>query len=155
APRLVPFVLPPFLVGLAFIVTGLRRVPASEVPHPQASRSPLRLLSALLMAIAFQATLMVMELARGRFGEAGVLASSAVLGLTDMDALTFSMTRLAAEPDMIAIAATAMAIGVLANTVLKLGVTLVVGTGEFRRRAGVGLVLLAAASAVGLGLGHP
>lgn len=154
APRLVPYFLPPFLVGLAFIVTGLRRVPASEVPHPRPSRSPLRLLSALLMAIAFQATLMLMALARGRFGEAGVLASSAVLGLTDMDALTFSMTRLAAEPDMIAIAAAAMAIGVLANTVLKLGVTLVVGTGEFRRRAGVGLVLLAAASAVGLGLGH-
>jgi uncharacterized membrane protein (DUF4010 family) len=153
APRLVPYLLPPFLVGLAFVVTGLRGTADADAPRPDEGRSPLRLGSAILMAIGFQATLMLLDLARGRFGELGVLASASVLGLTDMDALTFSMTQLAAEPAMLAVAAAAMAIGVLANTALKLGVALVVGTGEFRRRAGLGLALLGAASLLGLWLG--
>jgi uncharacterized membrane protein (DUF4010 family) len=56
-----------------------------------------------------------------------------VLGLTDLDALTLSMTRDGAAIP-IAIAAQALAIGVMANTALKLGIAVVVGGApEFRR----------------------
>jgi uncharacterized membrane protein (DUF4010 family) len=94
-----------------------------------------------------------MVLVRGQFGQVGVLTSAALLGLTDMDALTLSMTRLAAEPDVLRLAALAMAVGVLSNTLLKLMVVVTVGHGEFRRRAGLSLVLLAAASGAGFWLG--
>lgn len=153
APRLLTYFAPPFIVGVALMVLGLRSAAASDEQHDPPARNPLRLGSAILMAIGFQVTLMLLFVAREHFGERGVLASSALLGLTDMDALTFSMTRLASAPEMVAVAALAMAIGVAANTVLKLGVVLVIGTGEFRRRAAFGLVVLGIASAVGIWLG--
>jgi hypothetical protein len=70
-----------------------------------------------------------------------------------MDALTLSMTRLAAEPEMLRLAALAMAVGVFSNTILKLAAVVTVGQAEFRRRAGLSLLLLAAASVAGLWIG--
>jgi uncharacterized membrane protein (DUF4010 family) len=153
APRLLPYFTPPFLVGAAFLLLGLRTARASDDARDAPSRSPLRLGSAILMAVAFQATLMVMGYARDRFGAEGVLTSSVLLGLTDMDALTFSMTRLAAAPDLAGTAALAIAIGVLSNTALKLVLALALGTGDYRRRTALGLLALAAAGGIGIGLG--
>ncbi len=150
---LLPFFLPPLLVGGALVWFGLRGTrPGADATVPADGRSPLRLGSAILLALGFQAVLMAMSLVRDRFGDIGVLASSALLGLTDMDALTMSMSRLAAD-DGVRLAATAMAIGVLANTILKLSVVVVLGAGEFRRRASLGLLALGAASVAGLLLG--
>jgi hypothetical protein len=64
------------------------------------------------------------------------------------------MSRLAGEPGRVALAATAVSIGVLANSLLKSAIVLTVGAGEFRRRAGLGLLALVAASALGLWLGN-
>jgi uncharacterized membrane protein (DUF4010 family) len=105
------------------------------------------------MAVGFQAVLTAMGLVRERFGETGVLASSALLGLTDMDALTLSLSRLAVRPDLVSVAALGMGVGVASNTVLKLGVVLLVGAGPFRRRAGAGLVLLLLAAGLGVWFG--
>ena len=78
--------------------------------------NPLRLGAAIQMALGFQAVLYVVEWVRGWFGSPGVLLSAAGLGLTDMDALTYAMTRLAADGAGAATAARALAVGVLANT---------------------------------------
>ncbi|HEX5818710.1 MAG TPA: DUF4010 domain-containing protein [Gemmatimonadales bacterium] len=153
APRLVPYFVPPLLVGVAFLARGLRSSPDGDHRQERLTRSPLRLGSAILMAVGFQATLMIMALAQGRFGASGVLASAAFLGLTDMDALTYSMTRLAAAPDLTGTAALAMAIGVVANTTLKLALVLVLGAGAYRRHAGLGLLAMGLASGVGIWLG--
>jgi uncharacterized membrane protein (DUF4010 family) len=79
-----------------------------------------------------------------------VLLSAAGLGLTDVDALIYAMTRLPADGVDTATAAQALAVGVLANTVLKLVLALVVGRGTFRRVAGFGLAGLAVASLAAL-----
>jgi len=155
APHLTPplsiLLLPPFLVGAGLLGLGLRQVPVGETSAPPAdSQSPLRLGSALLLAAGFQLVLTLMTLVEARFGEVGVLASSALLGLTDMDALTLSLSRLATESGLVGLAVLGMGMGVLANTLLKLGVVLSLGGRAFRRRAGTGLVLIALA--VGLGL---
>ncbi len=151
---LLPFVLPPFMVGAIMVWLGVRRVDArSDSAVLPAESSPLRLGSAVLLALAFQAVLLGMAWVRAQFGTRGVLASSALLGLTDMDALTLSMSRLAAD-DSVRIAAMAMAIGVLANTLLKLAVVLVLGAGSFRRLAALGLLMLGAASVAGLLIGR-
>ncbi len=81
-----------------------------------------------------------------------MLASAAFVGLTDVDALTYSMTRMGGG-FALELAATAIAIGVLSNTALKLVFSLALGRGEFRRIVGAGLVTLAAASGLGLWLG--
>jgi Domain of unknown function (DUF4010) len=76
-------------------------------------------------------------------GASGVLTSAAVLGLTDVDALTVSMARGVAQTVSPTIAATAIAVGVLANTAMKLGLTLFLG-----RRSSLTLIALGAALAI-------
>jgi uncharacterized membrane protein (DUF4010 family) len=148
-----PFFLPPLGLGALLLGLGWWRARREDAMSSPEGRSPLRLGSAILLAAGFQLALMAMAFIRSRFGAPGVIVSAALLGLTDMDALTLSMTRLAAEPEMLHLAALAMAVGVLSNTSLKLLVVLTVGGGDFRRRAGLGLLGLALASGAGLWLG--
>jgi uncharacterized membrane protein (DUF4010 family) len=96
---------------------------------------------------------MAMALAHSRFGGAGILTSAALVGVTDMDALALAMSRLASGPDLVTLAATAVAIGLLANTGLKLALVMIVGSGRFRRETGLWLLALIAGSALGLRLG--
>jgi uncharacterized membrane protein (DUF4010 family) len=151
---LAPFLLPPLLAGAAAVTVGVTRATGRaaglQLPH---SRSPLRIGSAILLAIGFQAVLMATTFVQQHIGQPGVLATAALLGLTDMDALTISMSRLARSPGGLQLAATAVAVGVLASTVFKLGMVLGLGTGEFRRKAGFGLAGLALATVLGLWLG--
>jgi uncharacterized membrane protein (DUF4010 family) len=102
------------------------------------------------MAVLFQAVLMAVHLVGGVWGESGVLTSAAVLGLTDVDALTVSMARGVAATASPAIAATAIAVGVLANTAMKLGLAVFFGSPRFRAIAGgaLGLMLVAVGGAL-------
>jgi uncharacterized membrane protein (DUF4010 family) len=127
-----PYLTPPFLVGAAVLAVRTRQR-SREGQTLETSRNPLQVLEALQMAAMFQFVLFGIELVRHWAGETGVVASGAVLGLTDLDALTLSMTR-DGTAIPIAIAAQALAIGVIANTGLKIGITVVVGGApEFRR----------------------
>lgn len=146
---LVPFLALPFGAGLALVAWSMFRphLRSASAAPPNDSESPLRFWSAIRMAAAFQAALMALDLVRTQLGDLGVLASAAVLGLTDMDALTLSMNRLGDTPALVGLAARAIAVGIVANTVLKLSVATVFGSPAFRLRAGAGLVALLAASA--------
>ncbi len=170
ARALLPFLAPPFLVGVCFVALVLWRARRRGPDHPDSqtatvssdglpsvalpTSNPLGLMSSIRMAILFQVVLLAVAWLQAVTGSAGVLLTAGVLGLTDMDALTLSMARLGAEPTMQQLAATAIAVGLLANSVLKLTVTLVLGTSAFQRRASLGLIALALASIVGLALGR-
>ncbi|MEO7966693.1 MAG: DUF4010 domain-containing protein, partial [Gemmatimonadaceae bacterium] len=144
AVAVVPYVLAPFVAGAIWCAIWIRRArhDKSSEQATANSASPLRLWSAIRLTLAFQAALMALAFMRHQFGSGGVLVSAGVLGLTDMDALTLSMNRLGASPEAVPLAAQAIAIGICANAVLKLGLTLVLGESHFRRVASVGLFLL-------------
>jgi uncharacterized membrane protein (DUF4010 family) len=72
-----------------------------------------------------------------------------VLGLSDVDALTYSMAKLGAGATGPAIAARGLAVRILSNTAFKLALAVSLGRGAFRRLAGIGLAALAMA---GLGM---
>ena len=146
--RAVPYVLLPLLVGLGVAIAASRR--GTHATGASLPGNPLRLGAAIQMALGFQAVLYVVEWVRGWFGSPGVLLSAAGLGLTDMDALTYAMTRLPADGADAATAARALAVGILANTLLKLALVLVIGRGSFRRTAGLGLGGLTVASLAAL-----
>jgi uncharacterized membrane protein (DUF4010 family) len=154
APRvslaLLPYLAPQLLVGLGLVLPRLRRRPAKARGGNGAElRNPLGFWTAVRMTLAFQAVLMLIHLVGERFGEAGILASAAVLGLTDADALTLSMSKLAS----VDLAARAIGIGVLSSTLLKLVLTLVLGGPSLRRVASTGLAAMVLGSAAGLWLG--
>jgi len=139
-----PYVAVPCLAGLAGAALGLRRT-AGEATEARAPENPLGFWAALQMAGLFQVVLVAVYVMRTWFGNAGVLASSAVLGLTDVDALTLSMARSAASGLDLQTAALALAIGILSNTLLKFIVAVTVGAGSYRRLAALGLGLMALA----------
>jgi uncharacterized membrane protein (DUF4010 family) len=104
------------------------------------------------LALALQLVLFVIAFVQRRFGEGGILPTAALVGLTDVDALTLSMAKLGFDPGFLTVAAKAVAIGVLANTLFKMVLAVTMGSGAFRRAAGLGLLGIAAASALGLWL---
>ncbi len=125
---------------------------------PRLPENPLRLGSAIQMALLFQVVLWLLGALRERLGAAGLVASSALLGLTDMDALTFSLTELAGraapEGSLAALTPTAAArgllVGMLANTVFKATVAVALGASAFRLRVVAALAVIGALFAIGL-----
>src|SRR3970282_75792 len=93
ARALLPYLLPPFIVGLALLSFAAARHWGEdrEARKADSIKSPLRLVSAIRMALALQVSLMLISWVSTNIGRGGVLASAALLGLTDMDALTLSM----------------------------------------------------------------
>jgi uncharacterized membrane protein (DUF4010 family) len=140
----------PFAAGVLGTVAGWRRTRNADVVS-QPLTNPLQLGAALQMAALFQVVLFAVAAARDRWGGAGLVASGAVLGLTDVDALTISMAR-ASSTAGVEIAARAIATGVLSNTLLKLTLVFVVGRGLFRGAAATGLAAIAVALAAMLWL---
>ena len=148
-PPLIPYLLAPGVVAAVVAVVGARRSPESGAPDVLV-RNPLQLAAALQMAVLFQAVLMAVHLAGDVWGQSGLFTSAAVLGLTDVDALTVSMGRGVAATSSPAVAATAIAVGVLANTAMKLAMAVFFGAPRFRAIAGGALVLMLVAVGVAL-----
>lgn len=143
---LVPLLAAPALIAALTAAWGIRTSASGGAPAARAG-NPLQLRGAIQMAVLFQAVLMVVYLSRQMWGQSGVFTSAAILGLTDVDALTVSMARGVAGTVPPAVAAFAIAMGVLANTVLKLAVALIFGSRRFRPIVGGTLVLMIIAAA--------
>jgi uncharacterized membrane protein (DUF4010 family) len=138
---LVPYLGPPFVVGLLILVTGLRNK-TEESAGLDVSTNPLQIGAALQMAALFQAVLFAVYLMRDVWGDVGVLVSGAALGLTDVDALTIAMARGASAGIPLEVAARAVVTGILANTALKLVLALVIGGARFKRVVGMGVAAI-------------
>jgi uncharacterized membrane protein (DUF4010 family) len=142
-PELYPYLIAPAVVAAAIAALGAWRSPGEGGPE-MSVQNPLQLSGALQMAVLFQLVLMAVHVARNWWGASGVLTTAAVLGLTDVDALTVSMIRDVAYTVSTAVAATAIAVGILANTGMKLGLALFFGSARFRMIAGGALALMLA-----------
>lgn len=149
---LAPFLVPAFVVGAAITTIALWRQADTQKTKKEEFESPLKLWSAIKMTLAFQVSLMAIAFVRDTLGARGIIASAALLGLTDMDALTLSMNRLGSTQELIDLAARAIAVGVIANSLLKTALVLALGTGTFRRFAALVLSALTVTSAVSLWL---
>ncbi len=146
--RALPYLAAPLVVGVGLVALGLRRREMSGTDGVIRG-SPLGLLAAIRMTALFAVALAGINWLRAAWGASGVVATAVVLGLTDLDALTLAMARLGAgEARMVGLAATGIAVGIITNTVVKLGIALVVGRGGFRREAGIGLGALTLATAI-------
>jgi len=140
-----PWLVAPFVASAAAAFVARRHVP--KTGDAAASGNPLRLLPALQMAVAFQLVLYAVDWASRRHGSGGVLVTAGLAGLTDVDALAFSLSKSGIDPDDAATYGRALAIGLAANTLFRLVIAVVVGRGTFRARVAAGLAVIAAASA--------
>jgi len=137
---------PAFVGGVVVILLAIRSAHPSE-PAEVGPDSPLQLKAALQMTALFQAVLFVILTVQARWSANALIATSAFVGLTDVDALTLSLARSATADAHTAAALTA---GVLANTVLKLAIALGIGRGVFRGVVSAALGAMAAAMGAAL-----
>ena len=134
------YLLPPALVVAAALAFRARQS-APDDRSSQMSRNPLQIAAALQMAAVFQVVLVIVRSVQAAWGTSGILTTAAVLGLTDVDALTLSMARSVSSLET---AALAIAVGVLANTLLKAAVAIFFGDRHFALRVASVLLLSAA-----------
>ena len=150
-PVLAAYVAAPLLVAVIAVLLSWRSLADAHQP-PRTIKNPLQFRAAIEMAVLFQVVLFAVHYVRDAVGESGLMASGFVLGLTDMDALTLSMTRSVATGTTIDAAARAIAIGVVANSIMKAAVAATVGSPHFKWHAGAALAAMAAAGALILAL---
>ena len=145
---LIPYLVAPFLVGAIIVLIGLKRSEQKGAVEPPSN--PLQVMAALQMTVLFQVVLFAVQAVRSHWGAKGLLFSGAVLGLTDVDVLTISMAKSAEGQIPIPVAAEAIAIGILSNTILKLILGAAVGRGRFRRLTPAWLAIMAVASSASI-----
>lgn len=151
--RLLPYLAPALAIGALFIVREWRSRPEASPQEGEAPPgNPLRLDMAIKMALLFQVAMTAVDWVRGVWATPGLYATAAVLGLTDVDALTVGMSR-PSEPLAASLASRAIAIGILANTLFKLSMAQVLGSPAFRRGTALGLGAIAVAIALALWIG--
>jgi uncharacterized membrane protein (DUF4010 family) len=145
----------PRFVGIAFVIGTLGvlagwRTNTSGAVNGTFGDSPLQLRAALQMTALFQGVLFVILAVQARWSAEALVATSAIVGLTDLDALTLSLARSTVDVGAVPTAAFALVTGILSNTVLKLMVAVVVGRGWFRAATagGLGAIALALAAAL-------
>ena len=152
---LLPQLLPPLvamaLVAAAFGGWYLRQAGNVVVAHDVQLRNPFSLTSAMKFAALFAAVLLVVAIVRTHAPESGLYFVAALAGTTDVDAITLSMAQYARSGSA-QVAATAITIAALSNTLVKTGMVMVLGTRELRTSillatigilaAGVGAIVL-------------
>lgn len=146
AVALAPLLAIPTAVGAATFAWFWRDRGAVAANQDVAPENPLNLGTAIRLALLFQVAIVALRMVRNAWGITGLYATSALLGVSDVDALTVAMSRAGAGVSA-EDAARAIVVGIVANTVLKLGLAVGLGAGAFRRRTGIGLMALAAATA--------
>jgi uncharacterized membrane protein (DUF4010 family) len=146
---LLPYLAPPFIAGLLALALSARSMRSAKDANAPI-RNPLQFRDALEMAVLFQIVLYAVFYVRAWVGDAGTMASGFVLGLTDVDALTMSMTKSVSSDVPITLACRAIAVGIVANSLMKSSIAVALGTTRFKWQAGGSLLAMAAAGAAAI-----
>ncbi len=137
----------PFAAGIVALALAWRSLRRTSQAEPPQLKNPLQLRSAIEMAVLFQVVLYVVFYVRQWIGDAGLLAGGFIVGLTDVDALTLSMTRSVSTGTSVDAACRAITAGIVANSVMKAGLAFTIGERRFAWQAGLALIGMAAAAA--------
>ncbi len=141
--------------GLVFVYQLWRqtRLERKSELAPVKVSNPLRLQAAISFGLIFAVVLVAVRAANEYFGSAGVYVASLLSGLTDVDSITLSAADLAAqgglEPQ---VAANAIILATVVNTIAKGVMTVSVGSRRLRVAALRAFGALSVAGLVGGGL---
>lgn len=153
APAVAGRIAPPIVILLvAAIVLCLvqwRRTRRERIELPE-PRNPTELRAALLFGALYGLVVLAVAAARRHLGDHGVYAAAGISGLTDMDAITLSTSRLAERGGLApGVVWRAIVIAVLANLLFKGATVWALGGSPLGRRIAV---LFAIQAAVGAAL---
>ncbi len=100
---------------------------SQEAPDEPGLRNPFELLPAMRFAALLSAILLLVEVGRRLFGDAGIYAVALLSGLADVDAITLSLARAARGELDPGVASRGIALAALSNSLVKAGLVVLVG----------------------------
>ena len=138
------------VLTLAAVIVFLRRGAgrgardAEEVPL----RNPFSLGSAVRFALFFAVILLIVAAVRKYLPPSSVYFVAGIAGLTDVDAITLSMARMAQEGGGEELAARAITIAAVSNTLIKGGMVVGLGSRDLAKRVGPAALIILVAGLV-------
>jgi uncharacterized membrane protein (DUF4010 family) len=115
---------------------------------------PLELGQAFFFAFLYTAIVMAIPYADEFWGQGGIYATSGLAGLTDVDAITISLSKTSSLAIPVQVARNAILVAVMVNTLVKFMIAFFAGSPGLRRRLAVGYGVVLAAGLAGLLLIH-
>ena len=111
-----------------------RRRSAQQRGEVKAGANPFELDQAIKFGLLFGVVVFIAKAASVYLGEAGLYIAAVIAGLTDVDAITLAMADLARTDEArLLVAARAIVLAALANTLVKCGFAVGLGSRELRR----------------------
>lgn len=155
SPALLPRMLVPFIaMGVAGALCAAvlyRQTREKKDGQEPKLQNPFELSESLKFGAAIVAVMLVSRWAQDQFGDVALYLTSLLAGLADVDAITLSVAGMAQKNEIAAsVAVIAIFLAVLANTLTKQGITLVVGTRGLAARVGITSAVMLAAGAGGV-----
>ncbi len=111
---------------------------------------PLDLPGAMVFGIIYTTILLVVSYANANMGDSGLMFSSAIAGLSDIDAITITVSKLAHQDLAFATASDAVLIAMISNTLVKTGIGAWAGSKTLRKDLLIGYGVMAASALVAL-----
>lgn len=127
------------VIGLVFLsAIGItlfiffKRQTNSDTNAEMPLKKPLDLKGALVFGLIYSLVLLVVSYANENLGSSGTVISSAVAGLSDIDAVTISVSKLTGVSLDLKIASIAILVASISNTLVKMGIGIYAGSAALR-----------------------
>lgn len=110
---------------------------------------PLNIKNAVFFGIFYMGILLLVSYANHTYGTKGIYVSSAISALTDIDAITISVSKLGGTTMNLLIAQNAILLATLSNTVVKIGIAVFTGSRPLKKYVliGYGFIFIAGIAA--------
>lgn len=107
--------------------------------------APLNIKDTVFFGFLYTGILMIVSYASCEYGTKGINFSSAISALTDIDAITISVSKLGGKSINFLTAQNAILLATLANTIVKIGIALYLGSNQIKRYIilGYGVIFIA------------
>lgn len=105
---------------------------------------PLNIRDAVFFGILYSAILLLVSYASSEYGDKGIYISSAISALTDIDAISISVSKLAGDTIQFLTAQNAILLATLTNTIIKIGISLWFGSQQLKKNIllGYGIIFI-------------
>src|SRR5690554_3135233 len=136
-----------FLAGIGVtLFFHFKKSSSDSVDTSLPAGKPLNMQSALTFGIIYTLIILLVSYTNEYFGQSGMYISSVIAGLTDIDAITISVSKLAGNSLSIDMAQNAIILATISNTLIKIGISLWAGSRQLKKYIyiGYGAIFIAA-----------
>jgi len=137
-------------VGLSVSAFLYRRTAKQAAGVDLQLKNPVSLSSALEFALIFAAVMAGSKLASHYLGSAGIYGAAILAGAADMDAIALSLAEMAGPQLTMEVAATGIVLAGFANTIVKGGLAVALGSWGFARIVVASVAAMLAAGGLSL-----